>query len=92
MKMEKEIGWVEVVHKNSSFSVTDSLQAIVLEDGTTAYLATQPPGAAGVLENRTLETTTLTLDQLTSQANVQGVLTPASVVSMDATSSESEVK
>ena len=37
-----------------------------------------------------METTTLTLDQLTSQANIQGVLTAPTVVTMDATGGVTE--
>ena len=44
--------------------IVDGLQAIILEDGTTAYLATQQ--GSQLMENATLEPTTLTLDQLTS--------------------------
>lgn len=57
--------------------VPDGLQAIILEDGTTAYLATQQtPG--GLIDSTQLEATTLTLDQLTSPA-VQNVLSNALV-------------
>ncbi|KAL4225375.1 nucleic acid-templated transcription [Mactra antiquata] len=44
----------------------DGLQAIILEDGTTAYLATQQTPGGGLIDNTQLEATTLTLDQLTS--------------------------
>ncbi|WAR03479.1 ZNF76-like protein [Mya arenaria] len=56
-------------------AVKDGLQAIILEDGTTAYLATQPSPLGGLVEGRSFEPTTLTLDQLTTQVSaVQGVL------------------
>lgn len=56
-------------------AVKDGLQAIILEDGTTAYLATQQtPGGAGLIDSSQLEASTLTLDQLTSTIGSSGVL------------------
>lgn len=67
-------------------AVKDGLQAIILEDGTTAYLATQqtPGGGGQLIDNAQLEATTLTLDQLTSPG-VSGVQTLLSngLVSVD---------
>ncbi|XP_045175198.1 zinc finger protein 76-like isoform X2 [Mercenaria mercenaria] len=80
-------------------AVKDGLQAIILEDGTTAYLATQqtPGGTGGLIDSAQLEATTLTLDQLTSPAvsGVQTVLTNG-LVNVDpkpltSTTAESEV-
>lgn len=56
-------------------AVKDGLQAIILEDGTTAYLATQQT-SGGLIDSTHLEATALTLDQLTSPvSDVQTVLT-----------------
>ena len=60
---------------------TDGLQAIILEDGTTAYLATQQ--APQFIENTQLEPTTLTLDQLTAQGQAVQTLIPNGMVSVN---------
>jgi len=57
----------------------DGLQAIILEDGTTAYLATQPSSLGTLVETRPLgetrplDNTSLMLEQLTSHG-VTGVI------------------